>query len=398
MSWREMYCWVCRAFVLTEDGTCPWCERKIEEIDLSRLPEREAEASRPRPVALAVKSTPRKPRRTKEILYDTHLPERRRVLERYVATNSRLRAGELAIELGIPFSCRESAAGSLQNLCRREAWVGADGKPSIALVAQALEDGTWDRVRQLGPPMGGRQGMSEAQIQEALWLYFYDELSFRDIATRMLSQTTYKSVRSLKSALNVEWNERGWPRRTPRSSGRLRGFAAPDASRRCSANSRDGSRCRRWVVSGTEWCRDHNPERQAEGQNYAERASDTAYRDAVAVAPLGWWLRAKAQELGSVMAIYRRVSDAVSYHTLSSWASVWSDRPASTSHASRGLQRVRRRTVDALLAAWGDGTTFEDLYMPKAFEGGFHCEACARDVVAVDGRCCLCGGPLVVAA
>lgn len=369
----EEFCWRCRSFVTPylDEGQprCPWDDHAIIRIDLSALPPRDANrppAPAPAP-SMIVRHQPRAKLPPRPFYLDVRLDIRRAVLERYADTGSIAEAAQVAADAGI-FASTESAASAVRTLLEREGWWTRPGRSparrqAAALTAQelvcdALASGTWDRVVEQTIAPSCRTTFDERLLREAAWLYFYDELGFGTIAKRLLHRSSARNAKVLKSGLIDEWNRRGWPRRTSQAAAR---WTAPAGDARCAAENRDGTECRRWAKKGSRYCVGHGEDRNARVA-YATAASRAAYADAVPLEPWRQWLRLRVAELGSVAAIHRRVGAVVGYDTLAAW----------TRRRPRGggekVRSVRRSTIDRVLAAWGEGVTFEDIYLPVVSE------------------------------
>ena len=366
----ERFCFACRAFVTPIAGACPWCDEAIVEVDLRTLPRREREQVAQAPSLVVVEPQPRKPwTRARPNTFDEDLDVRRRALEAFVATGSWKQAAAAVVD---SFASQESAGGSLRHFAKRQGWLeDANGdrrdqrrrgraRRARAAIRRALADGSWSALPSVAPRRSMRVVCDEAMVHEAAWLYFYEQLSFAQIAQRLHHLAPACKQTSLKGGLLDEWNRRGWPRRTYRAATRLREWAPPD-DRRCRERNRDGTPCKRYAQAGKTVCVGHDPERREEQRERARRASAAANRDAVAALPLAWWLRRQAKALGSLAAVHRRVEGAISYDALADYAGMWG-KPA------QRARLVRRSTVDRILEAWGDGTTFEDIYLPVANE------------------------------
>jgi hypothetical protein len=288
---------------------------------------------------------------------------RRQALEVFAATGS-IEAASKAIWEGL-FSSAESAYGAIRTLLVREGWyapTGARGpwahpelRAAAPRVRAALANGTWDRVPDEVPSPSQRRVFDEALLRDAAFMYFVDGSSFREVARRLLPRANTTNVQTLFSALLDEWNRRGWPRRTQSAAMKWR---RPKAAKRCRARTLAGKRCARYAQTGKAWCFDHDPERAEEARERNRRASQMAYIDAVPVDPFAYWLRHRMRELGSLKAVHRRVEGTISYDTLSRWAHPWGE------VGSTRAKVARRSTIDRILLAWGDGTTFEDVYFP----------------------------------
>lgn len=363
----EDYCWACRAFVATIDEACAWCDAPIVHVDLSTLPPRGRPELRAAPEpepSIVVRHRPRV-RKGRPFYLDVMLDRRRAALETFAATASIQQAAELAAP-GI-FSSVESAANAVRALLVREDWYRPSGqrgchtaperRQAAQRVRRALDDGTWDHVAPDIPSPSQRRIFDEGVVRDAAWLYLYDEVSFGQIAQRLLARTTAGGIIQLKTALIDEWNRRGWPRRTHRAA--HVSYQQPKGRQRCTGTRVDGARCQRWAQNGKRVCFDHDPARVEEQRARNIVAAAARHADAAPLEPWRWWLRRRAIPVaGSVAAVHRRVGDVVSYDTLAEWAKL---RPRG---GAPKVRSVRRSTIDRVLAAWGDGTTFEDIYLP----------------------------------
>jgi hypothetical protein len=364
VEFGEAYCWSCQAFVVTLDDACAWCDRPIVKVDLSTLPPRErplAPLPDPDP-GQVVRHRPRV-KKGRPFYLDVRLDRRRSALEVFAETASVARAAEVVVGM---FASIESASTGVRTLLVREGWYEPNGargehtapalREAALRVRQALDDGTWDHVAPETPSPSQRRVFDERVVREALWLYWYDGLSFRQAAERLLPRTRARGVMCLKSALIDEWDRRGWPRRTARSA--APGWRRPKAKQRCAVRRADGGRCKRWAQKEKRVCFDHDEARMDERVARNTAASRKAYEDAVPLDPWRAWMRWAVKEVGSVAEIHRRVGGVVSYDTLAEWAKL---RPRG---GAPKVRSVRRSTIDRVLAAWGDGTTFEDVYLP----------------------------------
>lgn len=359
----EEFCFACRAFVTPIGGCCAWCDRPVMRVDLRNLPPRPVETAPPEASPLMRVSHVPRVKKGRPFYLDVDLVRRRRALEVFAETASIERAAD-AIWAG-RYSSLDSAYRAIRSLLVREGWyepTGARGphahpelRDAAPRVREALEGGTWGRVLDEVPSPSQRRVFDERLLRDAAFMYFVDESSFNETAERLLPRSSAASVYGLKSALIDEWNRRGWPRRTFKSSS---SWTRPAGGKRCRARTEAGGRCKRYAQSGKTRCFDHDPERADEQRQRNAHASKVAYIDGVPVEPFAYWLRLRACEVGSVKALHRRVEDAISYDSLSRWTTVWGEVGSGRSKV------VRRSTVDRILAAWGDGTTFEDVYMP----------------------------------
>lgn len=354
----QEFCWACREFVgVARDdagqAVCVWCDVPIQRVDLRGLPARPRTLPSPPPPHTvkeqrSLRYVRRRARRARRGALDVDLDLRLVALKRYASTGQALAAGSALIGAGGPWSSPQSAAAAVRVLLDRNGW--RDPKA----LRKALRDGSWQRVTAVEAP-SQRRVLTEAQIHEAAWLYFYDELSFAQIAQRLLPIAATDNPKSLKDAVHDEFDRRGWPRRTHRAA-RRRQRTLPPRRRRCLARTKAGRPCRRWAAAGKRRCPGHDPDRALETAQRATRASRAAHADSVDILPWRWWLRRRVADLGSVRAVHARVADSVSYDTLINWVALRSEK-------GRDL-RVRRSRIDRVLAAWADGTTFEDIYRP----------------------------------
>jgi hypothetical protein len=353
----ERYCPGCiEQVTVGDDALCPWCETPTWELDSIKLPPRERPPEPEKP-ATRVCHTPRV-RKGKPVYLDVMLERRRIALEAFAETASIQAA---AATLNSDLYTFNSAEHAFRDLLEREGWWerprarGLHSRASLEEAAKrvrvALDTGKWKRVPRVrrSPPNPNR-GVSDNLVRDARRMY--DEgMSFLECAEALLHRTKAKDARSLKSTLINEWNRRGWPRRT--------GFTAntwkpPAGQLRCVAKTKSGTRCRRYAKQGHRRCRNHLKKYSADATARAVAASRAAYSDAVPPEPWRSWCRQRAEELGSAKKLHERINGAVSYDTLSDW----SKRRGS----AYKLKTVRRSTIDRVLAEWGDGTTFEDIY------------------------------------
>lgn len=357
----EDYCWTCRAFVAVIDHACCWCDHPIVRVELRDTALAPLQRRPPLdPGALRVNQRERPaPMPARPFYLDVRLDRRRAALETFAATASPWAA---ALEIQDLYASRESAAQSLRSLLIREGWFTPAGRGKAAnraltaaavSVRAALDHGTWDRVVEQQPRPSQRTVIDERLVHEAAWLYFYDRLSFTEIARRLLPLSPATAAGSIKQALLAEWDYRGWPKFVKRAIT----WTAPagvHAAGRCTATNRDGRPCSRWAQRGKPVCLAHDPARAAERQAANLRASRARL---VPLAPWVGWLNHRVRELGSVRALHRRLDAVVSYDTLADWTKRYGGQ-------SRNLQTVRRDTIDRVLLAWGDSTTFDDIYLP----------------------------------
>lgn len=357
----EDYCWTCRAFVAVIDHACCWCEHPIVRVELRDTALAPLHRRAPLdPEALRVTRRERPaPMPPCPFFLDVRLDRRRAALEAFAATASPWAA---ATEIEGLYASRESATGALRSLLIREGWFEPAGRGKAAKraltaaasnVRAALDHGTWDRVVEQQPRPSQRTVIDERLVHEAAWLYFYDRLSFREIGRRLLPLSPARSAGSISQALCVEWDYRGWPKFVKRAIT----WTAPagvHAAGRCTSTNRDGRACSRWAQRGKPVCLAHDPARAAERQAANRHASRARL---VPLTPWVGWLNHRVLELGSVRELHLRLGDVVSYDTLADWTKRYGGQ-------SRSLQTVRRDTIDRVLLAWGDGTTFEDIYLP----------------------------------
>lgn len=342
---------------------CPWCDGPVKRFAIPRL---RLAPTPPEPApAWTTTHRPRIPGLPPRPVYlDVMLGERRRALAVFVETGE-WKAAARAIRPGV-FASVDSAQGALRNLAMREGWLeGGRGHEdwqqrrdaAREAVRRALDDGTWSRVVEQCEIHISRDMLADHLIHEAAWLYFYDGLSFGDVARRLLPLTRYAGERSLAKALHGEWDIRGWPRRSLSASA---AWKPPTGRGQCAAIGRSGARCARWATKGQRFCFDHDPASRhaARARNLA--ASQARNADAVTLGPWRAWLLGKAlPEAGSMQAVHRRVGDVISYGTLTDWTKRYARNGPSKANS------VRRSTIERILAAWGDGTTFEDIYVPE---------------------------------
>lgn len=358
-------CFPCREVVTPIDGKCPWCDGPVEAVEAVDLPPRPVDSEREQPTLPAPRWTARKVPlkwRGMQRLLDADLDARHVMLVAFVVTGKWSCAADVCPPF--TFSSRSSAHHALRNLAKREGWldetdgsrVGWQARTARARgrVAMALLYGTWDHVQDMMESSPGQRRIVDDELMEsARKLYTERGLSFRECAIRLLPQSGTDKVSSLQSALCQEFDRRGWPRRTSAAAVK---YTPPKAATRCTGLTRAGERCKRYAQAGQKLCIAHDPTLDEERVALATKASRAASADAVDVRPFSVWLLARADELGSIRAVHRRIGGVVAYDTLADWTA---------RHGGQVRQRrVRRSTVDRILCAWGEGVTFEDIYRP----------------------------------
>lgn len=389
----EQFCYACRAFATPVAGLCPWCDAPTARLHVADLPPRRAPRSQrparatlrtargprteraftplPRPPApMLVPPVRRGPGTGAQGKLDTDLSLRRIMLETYVELGA---AHPTAVRLQHlvdppPFSSSVNGAGSIRRFLSTRGW------EDRAVVDGLLAHGGWDAPRQARER---KAPLPEWLVREAAFIYFVDEVGFLEVAKRLGRHSPYRNAHVFSRALLDEWNWRGWPRRTQSSATAARNFrhglsGDPDwrrmkrrqaqggAKPRCQGvtaqGKRAGKRCLRPAHGTSRYCLQHDPDQVELRRQMAAQRHQTVQQRMVPAAPFAWWLRHRAGELGSLRAVARRLGGAANYQALSRIA-----RPTGELdlHAT-----VTRDFVDRVLDAWGDGVSFEDIYLP----------------------------------
>lgn len=159
------------------------------------------------------------------------------------------------------------------------------------------------------PAMRGPYGVSEDQLEEARRAYEHEQVSLREIARRIFSDTYgYANERSLGEVLYNAFRRRGWPLRSQSDATRLRNWKhglkqrgqtneQQNAYRHWHAQQRGwsavqgpgqarcaglrktspgkGNRCTRASMDGSSYCYSHDPAKQAEREAHLARARET---------------------------------------------------------------------------------------------------------------------------
>lgn len=362
-AWCGACAWRVTPMLLDQTEICPWCDNPTQRYKVPPP----AVAAAP-PPAWIVRHRPRKPLALKPRYFDVLLDERRKALEAFAAHGT-WTAGGRAVRPGF-FANAESARDALRELAIEKGWLTPAGRAddwatkrlrreaARRAIRAALADGSWADVTPQPIHYLAKTMLPERIVREAAWLYFYDLLPMPTVAARLLSRTRYKPA-SLRRALYDEWDRRGWPRRHATAAWDTRRVTAE--YRACSGINRHGTACGNWATSGSRYCAPHDPlrrHRAAAARRRAAMASVKA-KALVDVTPIHQWLRGRAlPEAGSVRAIHRRLGrDEFNYNVLAGLVGRRGTPPRTPT--------IQRSTVERILAAWGDGTTFEDIYVPE---------------------------------
>lgn len=158
------------------------------------------------------------------------------------------------------------------------------------------------------PALRGPYGVSEDQLEEARRVYEEEQVSLREIARRIFSDTYgYSSERSLSEVLYNAFRSRGWPLRSQSDATRLRNWkhglkqrgqtneqqtayrhwhaqqrgwnaVKGPGNAQCAgvrqSSPRKGQRCRRPSMDGSDYCYSHDPARKAQRDAHLEQARE----------------------------------------------------------------------------------------------------------------------------
>ncbi len=410
-----VFCVKCSEDVMPVDGVCPWCETPTGlTLVHGELPERrERPAYRPREPRRRKLGTVRRPRvgggwrpcpkpdgqaslkRTRPRRgpgsgKPSRMPAEvlRCAFEAFVAVPTIIYARDqvLAAELEHPYSSPDSLYQGVA------AGVQAAGDPHTRRRgASPCRRGA--RASQPSPAeeAGRSFSPSDALLHEAAWRYYYDEWGFERIARLYHPLTSYKTSKTLGRALYAAFRFHGWPRRDrieatriasyrhglaprkrkqvlgPRAEGdyrkwlkHQRGEVRPRCRGRVASGPRAGERCLRPACHGSTFCQFHGA-RQATVVA-ARTEAMRAERDArlVPIAPFTLWLQGRLTETRTQRELARRIGFD------NSIVSLWLRGRGRNGTAADPRPRLLRDTVDRALDAWGDGTTFEQLYAMAA--------------------------------
>jgi hypothetical protein len=392
---EDRYCPTCAERVTTgADGVCPWCETDLSRRGLQAAPEPFHPTLLPSPPVRKPRRVPVRTAKAPKAGWDAAptvaRPEGRlrpAVVPGAPGTGKRSYLTADMVELAKAIL---DGGATLQDAAQvvwldpqiRECYASRD---SLYQALQRIRARGWS----LRAPKAGvyRGELSEATLHEAAWLYYYDQLGFQRIArwlraNRSQAVASYATENSLLNSLYYAFKQRGWPRRDRIEATNIASYRhglAPREGRdhinyqrwkkrhrkrpRCKGivrgKKRYGARCARPAKQGSDYCPGHDP---AQREEVLERVAAMRSRShaVVNIWPFTEWLREQRKQFKTQGEMAERLGVPTTF------LGRWLKGRAASNATTRSI--IKPKTVEKVLAAWGDGTTLEDLYGGSALK------------------------------